>query len=83
MIHTINKKPLDKEKYINQYIEIKKLLLFHASNKVVLQFTKLNIDTEKNDSIVTLRNYFRLMILIRKEIGYKGRKVNEKTILQF
>ena len=31
---------------------------------------------------MTLRNYFKLMILIRKEIGYQGKKVNEKTILQ-
>lgn len=79
---TINNKPLNKAQYINRYIEIKKLLLFHASNKVVLQFAKLNIDTEKNDSIATLKNYFRLMILIRNEIGYRGKKVNEKTILQ-
>ena len=78
----INKKQLDKSKYINRYIEIKKLLLFHASDKVVLQFVKLNMDMEKNDSILTLKNYFKLMILIRKEIGYKGEKVKEKAILQ-
>lgn len=78
----INKKQLDKSKYINRYIEIKKLLLFHASDKVVLQFVKLNMDREKNDSILTLKNYFKLMILIRKEIGYKGEKVKEKAILQ-
>ena len=66
----------------SRYMEIKKLLLFHASDKAVLQFAKLNIDTEMNNPIVTLRNYFKLMILIRKEIGYQGKKVNEKTILQ-
>lgn len=79
---TINKTPIDKTKYSNRYMEIKKLLLFHASDRVVLQFTKLNMDTERNDSILTLRNYFKLMVLIRKEIGYKREKVNEKTILQ-
>lgn len=79
---TINKKPLDKVKYANRYMEIKKLLLFHASDKVVLQFAKLNMNTGKNDSILTLKNYFKLMVLIRKEIGYKGEKVNEKSILQ-
>lgn len=57
-------------------------MLFHASDRVVLQFTKLNMDTERNNSILTLRNYFKLMVLIRKEIGYKREKVNEKTILQ-
>lgn len=79
---TINKTPIDKAKYSNRYMEIKKLLLFHASDRVVLQFTKLNMDTGRNDSILTLRNYFKLMVLIRKEIGYKGEKVNEKSILQ-
>ncbi len=69
---TINKTPIDKAKYANRYMEIKKLLLFHASDRVVLQFIKLNIDTGRNDSILTLRN----------EIGYKGGKVNEKSILQ-
>ena len=79
---TITKRPLDKVKYANRYMEIKKLLLFHASDRVVLQFIKLNMDTGRNDSILTLRNYFKLMVLIRKEIGYKGEKVNEKSILQ-
>ena len=79
---TINKKILDKTTYISRYMEIKKLLLFHASDKAVLQFAKLNIETDMNNPIETLRNYFKLMILIRKEIGYQGKKVNEKTILQ-
>ena len=38
---TITKRPLDKVKYANRYMEIKKLLLFHASDRVVLQFIKL------------------------------------------
>lgn len=79
---TINKQPLNKTEYISRYMELKKLLLFHASDKVVLQFAKLNIETEMNNPITTLKNYFKLMILMRKEIGYKGKKVNEKTILQ-
>ena len=63
-------------------MEIKKLILIHASDEVVSLFAKLNMETEKKNPELTLRNYFKLMVLTRKELGYKDKKVDEKVILQ-
>lgn len=75
------KEPNSKE-YLSRYMEIKKLILIHASEEVVSLFAKLNMETEKGNPELTLRNYFKLMVLTRKELGYKDKKVDEKVILQ-
>ena len=78
----LNNKEYNKTEYTERYMELKQLLLFNASDKVLNHFIKLNFETQKNDSILTLRNYLTLLLLIRKELGHKNRGVDEKSILK-
>ena len=43
---------------------------------------KLNFDTNKNDSAITLDNYFKLLLFIRRELGHKNKGIKEKDILK-
>lgn len=75
-------KDYDKALYKERYMELKQLLLFNASDKVLNHFVKLNFDTQKNDSVITLQNYLTLLLLIRKELGHKNKQIDEKSILR-
>ena len=44
---TLAHKELDKVSYIERYMELKQLLLFNASDRVLKHFIKLNFDTSK------------------------------------
>ena len=79
---TLSHKELDKDGYTERYMELKQLLLFNGSDKVLRHFIKLNFDTTKKDTAITLNNYFKLLLLIRKELGHKNKKINEKDILK-
>ncbi|MCU6770912.1 Uncharacterised protein [uncultured Bacteroides sp.] len=79
---TLDNKELDKDTYTKRYMELKQLLLFNASDKVLKHFIKLNFDTNKNDSAITLDNYFKLLLFIRRELGHKNKGIKEKDILK-
>ena len=79
---TLAHKELDKVSYTERYMELKQLLLFNGSDKVLKHFIKLNIDTSKNNSAITLNNYFKLLLLIRRELGHKNKRIQEKDILK-
>ena len=79
---TLAHKELDKVSYIERYMELKQLLLFNASDKVLKHFVKLNSDMSKNNSAITLNNYFKLLLLIRRELGHKNKRIQEKDILK-
>ena len=79
---TLDNKELDKVTYTKRYMELKQLLLFNASDKVLKHFIKLNFDTNKNDSAITLDNYFKLLLFIRRELGHKNKGIKEKDILK-
>ena len=36
----------------------------------------------KNNSAITLNNYFKLLLLIRRELGHKNKRIQEKDILK-
>lgn len=78
----LDKKGVDKESYTKRYLELKQLLLFNASDKILKHFIKLNFDTNKNDSAITLDNYFKLLLFIRRELGHKNKGIKEKDILK-
>lgn len=79
---TLAHKELDKVSYTERYMELKQLLLFNGSDKVLKHFVKLNIETSKNNSAITLNNYFKLLLLIRRELGHKNKRIQEKDILK-
>lgn len=79
---TLAHKELDKVSYTERYMELKQLLLFNGSDKVLKHFIKLNIDMSKNNSAITLNNYFKLLLLIRRELGHKNKRIQEKDILK-
>ena len=79
---TLAHKELDKVSYTERYMELKQLLLFNASDRVLKHFIKLNFDTSKKDSVITLKNYFKLLLLIRRELGHKNKRIQEKDILK-
>lgn len=79
---TLAHKDLDKDGYIERYMELKQLLLFNGSDRVLKHFIKLNIDLSKNNSAITLNNYFKLLLLIRRELGHKNKGIQEKDILK-
>ena len=79
---TLAHKELDKVSYTERYMELKQLLLFNASDRVLKHFIKLNFDTSKKNSVITLKNYFKLLLLIRKELGHKNKRIQEKDILK-
>lgn len=78
----LDNKEYDKTLYKERYMELKQLLLFNASDKVLNHFVKLNFDTQKKDSVITLQNYLTLLLLIRKELGHKNKRIDEKSILR-
>lgn len=78
----LENKEFDKALYKERYMELKQLLLFNASDKVLKHFVKLNFDTQKNNSAITLQNYLTLLLLIRKELGHKNKQIDEKSILR-
>ena len=79
---TLAHKELDKDSYTERYMVLKQLLLFNGSDKVLRHFIKLNIETNKNNSAITLNNYFKLLLLIRSELGHKNKRIQEKDILK-
>lgn len=79
---TLSHKELDKDSYTERYMELKQLLLFNGSDRVLKHFIKLNFDSSKKDSVITLKNYFKLLLLIRKELGHKNKRIQEKDILK-
>ena len=79
---TLAHKELDKVSYTERYMELKQLLLFNGSDKVLKHFIKLNIDMSKNNSAITLNNYFKLLLLIRRELGHNNKRIQETDILK-
>lgn len=79
---TINNKEYNNEQYKQRFIELKKVMLFHASDKILLLFITFSNETGDAQPRKTLKNILALMVQTRKEIGNKGKKIDEQTILR-
>ena len=66
----------------DRIIKVKKDLLIYGTDEIIKKFTEWNVNCNNPNQMLNLQNYLALIILIRKDMGYKKSKLTEKDILR-
>lgn len=66
----------------DRIIKVKKELLIYGTDEIVRKFTEWNVNCFNPNQILNFKNYLALFILIRKDMGYKNTKLQEKDMLR-
>jgi len=81
-----NKNKIQKaeKELVEKLLEIKKEMFIYAPDEVLLKFLKWNenIDNKEVSTEENMKLFFKILVLIRKDMGNKNTIVNEEDILK-